>query len=474
MIRIYNIHNVVTNYNPNKLTHRNCLDYDAFSTYLEQRVKPFDKLKNAMKRREGEVMTIDDATNGAFDAAMLCAVFKKHATIFINPYNVETGKTYYMSYLTCYLEQLEAKEFVFNEQHYDLTKRKNVKHLRKDIKSELCKIDDEDERIEWLENTFQKSAQDLIIPNHLRTMSKRQLSILHQNKYIDIEYHGWTHTNLASMSVSQILSELEMGRAWFHENLSSDICFFALPFGKRDTRIENLLDFPDILLSDNELDASFSKRHIANRMPLDLELDLTIEERNADDVFVDDDGVMFSLNKNVLIQFPRDRKVTNYTIPDTVKVIGQGAFNRCHSLIHLVIPKSVNLIKRGAFSNCVNLHSIHIPDSVVEIANMVFYACENLEHVTFENAIIGIGDSAFAHCTSLREIAFPDSVTDMGDSVFIGCKNLRKVELSSRLTTVKETLFNGCTNLECIIAPAGLDLSAIGRDFTKPIKIIRK
>lgn len=474
MLRIYNIHNVVTDYNPNKLSHRNCIDYEVFSNYLEQRLKPFDKLKNAIKRHEGEVMTIDDATNGAFDAAMLCAVYKKRATIFINPYNIENGKTYYMSYLTCFMEQLEAEDFTFNGQYFDLKKPKNVRHLRKAIKTELCKIIDEDERIAWLENTFQKKVEELVIPYHLRTMSKKQLSLLQQNKFIDIEYHGWTHTNPASMTVSQIIDELDTAKTWFQENLSSGIAFFALPFGKRDDRIENLQGFPDILLSDNDLDESFSKRHIVNRVPLDLKSDLTFIERNEKDVFIDENRVLFSKDKSLLIQFPRDSKMTNYTIPDTVKVIGQGAFSRCHNLTQITIPQSVILIKRGAFSNCVNLHSIYISSSVVEIANMVFYACENLEDVTFENAIMSIGDAVFAHCSSLKEIKFPDSITEMGDGVFMGCKSLRKVELSSQLITVKNTIFHGCSGLECIIAPVGLDLSAVGRDFAKSVEIIRK
>ena len=474
MLRIYNIHNVVTDYNPNKLSHRNCIDYEVFSNYLEQRLKPFDKLKNAIKRHEGEVMTIDDATNGAFDAAMLCAVYKKRATIFINPYNIENGKTYYMSYLTCFMEQLEAEDFTFNGQYFDLKKPKNVRHLRKAIKTELCKIIDEDERIAWLENTFQKKVEELVIPYHLRTMSKKQLSLLQQNKFIDIEYHGWTHTNPASMTVSQIIDELDTAKTWFQENLSSGIAFFALPFGKRDDRIENLQGFPDILLSDNDLDESFSKRHIVNRVPLDLKSDLTFIERNEKDVFIDENRVLFSKDKSLLIQFPRDSKMTNYTIPDTVKVIGQGAFSRCHNLTQITIPQSVILIKRGAFSNCVNLHSIYISSSVVEIANMVFYACENLEDVTFENAIMSIGDAVFAHCSSLKEIKFPDSITEMGDGVFMGCKSLRKVELSSQLITVKNTIVHGCSGLECIIAPVGLDLSAVGRDFAKSVEIIRK
>lgn len=269
MIRIYNIHNIVANYNQDILTHRNCLDYNAFANYLKHRSIPFETLTDAINKRDGEVMTIDDATNGAYDAAMLCAAYKKHATIFINPYNVENGKTYYMSYLTCYLEQLETEDFVFNEQHYKLTKRKNIKHLRKAIKAELCNIVDENERIDWLENVFNKKTSELEIPYHLKTMNLKQLSILHQNEYIKIEYHGWTHTNISSMSVPQILNELEMGRTWFRKNLSSEIQAFALPFGKRDLRIEDLPDFPNILLSDNESDEGFLKGNIINRIPFD-------------------------------------------------------------------------------------------------------------------------------------------------------------------------------------------------------------
>ena len=51
--------------------------------------------------------------------------------------------------------------------------------------------------------------------------------------------------------------------------------------------------------------------------------------------------------------------LTEYTIPDGVTSIGNGAFNFCKNLTSITIPDSVTSIGDGAFSFCENLTSVY-------------------------------------------------------------------------------------------------------------------
>ena len=72
---------------------------------------------------------------------------------------------------------------------------------------------------------------------------------------------------------------------------------------------------------------------------------------NESKAFIYEDHVLFNKNKTTLIAYIA--KETNYTIPNSVTTIREGAFCNCKSLISINIPNSVTTIGEGAFSNCI-------------------------------------------------------------------------------------------------------------------------
>ncbi len=57
--------------------------------------------------------------------------------------------------------------------------------------------------------------------------------------------------------------------------------------------------------------------------------------------YTSQDGVLFNYDKTELIQYPKGKKQTTYTVPNSVKIIGDGAFYHCDNLESIVIPNSV-------------------------------------------------------------------------------------------------------------------------------------
>ena len=75
------------------------------------------------------------------------------------------------------------------------------------------------------------------------------------------------------------------------------------------------------------------------------------------------DGALFSADGKTLICHP-NRKIVEYTIPNSVTAIGDYAFRGCTSLTSVTIPDSVTSIGEDAFRGCPNLSSDIIPANV--------------------------------------------------------------------------------------------------------------
>jgi len=87
-------------------------------------------------------------------------------------------------------------------------------------------------------------------------------------------------------------------------------------------------------------------------------------------------GTLFNKDLTELIKFPSS-KGGDYTIPSTVRVIKENAFNGC-SLNFIKMPPTVKKIEDFAFANCPNLKSIKgIPNSA-SIGVGAFGNCNNL------------------------------------------------------------------------------------------------
>jgi len=88
--------------------------------------------------------------------------------------------------------------------------------------------------------------------------------------------------------------------------------------------------------------------------------------------FTEDNEELFKLSRDKRTLIRVSSKVTTFAIPDGVKVIGQGAFAGCSSLVDVKMPISIVRIESGAFRGCTSLEDISIPSSVMKVASDTF------------------------------------------------------------------------------------------------------
>lgn len=92
--------------------------------------------------------------------------------------------------------------------------------------------------------------------------------------------------------------------------------------------------------------------------------------------------IIYNEDETVLLSCPQQIGGT-LTIKDTVKEIGEYAFDGCYKLKGVILPDGLEIIGEGAFSNCESLESINIPNSVISIGEDAFYGCESLETINY-------------------------------------------------------------------------------------------
>ena len=172
---------------------------------------------------------------------------------------------------------------------------------------------------------------------------------------------------------------------------------------------------------------------------------------NESKAYIYEDHVLFNKNKTTLIAYRA--KETNYTIPNSVTTIGEGAFSGCKSLISINIPNSVTTIGENAFGWCESLTNINIPNSVTTIGEKAFGWCESLTNINIPNSVTTIGDSAFCRCNSLTSINIPNSVKTIRGSAFFDCESLTSITIPNSVTMIGVCAFTGCKSLTNINIP---------------------
>ena len=183
--------------------------------------------------------------------------------------------------------------------------------------------------------------------------------------------------------------------------------------------------------------------------------EIIVEEGN-EHYFSDERGTLFSIaetNETKLEQYPVGREGTEYTIPDGVARIDEGAFEGCKSLESVLIPSSVTRIGRKAFSGCSSLTSVGDLSSVTSIEEYTFSGCSSLESVIIPDSVTSIGNYAFSGCSSLESVIIPDSVTSIGNYAFSGCSSLESIVIPNNVTSIAHATFSGCSSLESVIIP---------------------
>ena len=107
--------------------------------------------------------------------------------------------------------------------------------------------------------------------------------------------------------------------------------------------------------------------------------------------------------------------VTSFTIHGDTKIIAGGAFYKTR-LTEITIPDNVKVIGEYAFYDCEKLKTVKIGDGVTKIEGMAFAECDYMKSLEFGAGLMFIGDGACSNCSELTSITF-NGTTAQWDAV---------------------------------------------------------
>lgn len=168
--------------------------------------------------------------------------------------------------------------------------------------------------------------------------------------------------------------------------------------------------------------------------------------------------------------------ITEVTIPESVRGIGQAAFYDNQTLQSATLNNNMETIVRSLFNNCKKLAVVHGGKNVKNIAYRAFYSCDSLrsikdvvpvtidreafykcqklDSINFSH-IKSIGYESFYQCYGLKE-ADLTTLTSI-DRSFAGCTGLKKVTLGNDITTIKSDAFYNCHALEEVVLGSSIN-----------------
>lgn len=184
--------------------------------------------------------------------------------------------------------------------------------------------------------------------------------------------------------------------------------------------------------------------------------------------------------ENINVESFSYTSIRNFTVPSSLKTIGNDAFKSCARLSSFVIPADsiLETIGIGAFRDCIEIASIEcksprfslvtgalfdseetslilfppaspvkyfaLPSKTRNINEGAFMGCKNLIFVFIpSNSVKRISSNAFEGCTCLKMINIPLSVSYIGENVFYGCTSLKcGIEVENKTKSFRETLVN--------------------------------
>lgn len=114
-------------------------------------------------------------------------------------------------------------------------------------------------------------------------------------------------------------------------------------------------------------------------------------------------------------QIRQHKKITKIVLPDTIQLIGAGAFQCMEELREINIPVGVREIGEAAFAACAALRTLTIPPNVKRIGKKAFLGCAALETVYISEGVEELGAGVFAKCSKLRKVYMPASIQCIRD-----------------------------------------------------------
>jgi len=229
----------------------------------------------------------------------------------------------------------------------------------------------------------------------------------------------------------------------------ADMTSFTFP--KSTTTIGNYIFYNATSLSSIYIPASVTSMGPVSYGSTAVEINVD----SANTTYSSSDGVLFNKKKTELLDYPKYKTNTSYTIPSTVTSISAYCFYNQKYLTSVTVPSSVTSIGTYAFAYMPSLKSLTIPSSVTKMDWGVCNENEAMETFTCYAKVETTPGYMCGGCDALTKVVI-DGPKKLSYGEFEGCTKLTDVSLSKTVTEIGNMAFYGCTSLKNIHFPVSI------------------
>ncbi len=163
-----------------------------------------------------------------------------------------------------------------------------------------------------------------------------------------------------------------------------------------------------------------------------LETNLLVGCSTIEEITVDSENAKYYSVGNMIVEKESKSvfagcKTSVIPNDNSIKQIGEYAFNSCSSLVEMIIPEGVRRIENSAFANCWSLLKLEFPSTLVYIGEDAFYFCRSLEALRIPSSVTSLGEECFESCSKLQSVEIPTSITKISVDAFKNCSKLERI-----------------------------------------------
>ena len=145
--------------------------------------------------------------------------------------------------------------------------------------------------------------------------------------------------------------------------------------------------------------------------------------------------------------FFNNNDITEVIMQDSIETIGYQAFLGCRNLSKIKLSNKLKVISDGCFTSCKSLISIMLPDSVSVIKMQAFSFCSNLSEIELPNSLKTLSYGTFKNCTKLKTVSLGLNVRKIENKAFENCRGLKEIIGLENLQVIERYAFRNCNKL---------------------------
>lgn len=185
------------------------------------------------------------------------------------------------------------------------------------------------------------------------------------------------------------------------------------------------------------------------------------------------DGVLYTADKQTIVQYPAGKEGGSFAIPTSVNKVGSLAFSGTVALTSVTLHDGLKVIEDYGFARCDELKTIAIPSRVAEIGNAPFHDCLSLAaiEVSPENINYTSLDGVLYDKSQVTLIQYPAGKQNTSYSLPKSVQNIKEFGLFDNQFIESVELPSGLSYIGDLTFGFDKNLSEITVQMTEPSKI---